>query len=66
MTQLDLEMRELEMQLAGLRDNFDHAAAPILDRLSQLRFGGQSSDKVLLIPRQARRKSPGTRLPKQF
>ncbi len=66
MTQVDLELRELETQLAGLRHNFDDAAAPILDRLSQLRFSGHSSDKQLLIPRQARRKSPGTRLPKHF
>lgn len=66
MTQHDLEVRELELRLADLRHNFDDAAAPILNRLRQIRQSSPPSDKVLLIPKQARPRSRGVELPKQY
>lgn len=65
MTYAEMELRTLESQLASLRHQFDDAATPILNRLAEIR-PRRDSDRQLLIPRQARRRSPGTRLPRQF
>lgn len=60
------EVDQLESQLAELRHAFDDAATPILTRLAAMRPPADASDRQLLIPRQARRHSPGTRLPRHF
>ena len=60
------EMDQLESQLAQLRRAFEDATTPILARLAEMRSGPDTSDRQLLIPRQARRHSPGVRLPRSF
>lgn len=65
MTQ-EMETRLLETQLAELRLRFNDAASPILNRLNELRPSAIGSDRQLLIPRQPRRRTFGTRLPRQF
>lgn len=60
------EVDQLESQLVQLRHAFEHAATPILARLAEMRPSPEASDRQLLIPRQARRHSPGTRLPRRF
>ena len=66
MTQLEWEARQLETRLADLRHNFDDLAGAILNRLEQIRLSTHSSDRNLLIPKQARPKAPENRIPKQF
>lgn len=66
MNQDDLEVRELELRLADLRHTYDDAAAPILNRLRQIRQSSPPADKVLLIPKQARPRVRGMGLPKPF
>ncbi len=66
MTQLEWEARQLETRLADLRHNFDDSAGPILNRLEQIRLSTHSSDRNLLIPKQALTKAPENRIPKQF
>lgn len=56
----------LESRLADLRHQFEDAAAPIVSRLRELSVEPLSTDKILLIPRQVRARSPGTRLPRHF
>lgn len=66
MTEMQREAVVLESRLADLRHQFEDAAAPIVSRLHELHSAPGATDKVLLIPRQVRGKSPGTRLPRQF
>lgn len=65
MTEMECEAVVLESRLADLKHQFEDAAAPLMTRLKQI-HEPRDTDKILLIPRQAQRRSPGVRLPRHF